>query len=153
MRVSSLLFPSVLVGLTTLTGCASKRPPRPPAAILQTEDKPSKVAPDAGDGAEERPADTIPRVIRRIVAEQKDLVERSLTMATELRDPRGRQRALAEANELAAELQRISAPIDGADSAVLDDTVNKLQLLDTRLVLLHERLRSATDRTTAVLVD
>jgi chromosome segregation ATPase len=100
--------------------------------------------------------DLVPKAVRRIATEQKELVERSHAMAGELRDPHGRARALAEANELALELAQAFARLGSSDeiaSEVLDDAVNKLQLLDTRVTLLYEKLRVATERTTAVLVE
>ena len=107
-----------------------------------------------------RAAAPIPKVVRRLVAEEEDLVERSRAMATELPDPRGRARALADVSELAEELAAIAATMErssiangGVASDILDDVVGKLLLLDTRLALLHERLRTATERTTAVLVE
>ncbi|MDF2693063.1 MAG: hypothetical protein K0S65_1446 [Labilithrix sp.] len=76
-------------------------------------------------------------------------------MAAELPDPGGRARALAEANQLATELARASAPIASGDvdSDALDAAVNALLLIDTRIALLHEKLRTATARTTAVLAE
>jgi hypothetical protein len=96
--------------------------------------------------------------VRRILAEERDLVSRRLALATDLPDPRGRERAVTEANDLARELAEIEAPIGGGadkepDSETLDDVVAKLLRIDTRLALLHEKLRTATNRETAVLVE
>jgi len=80
-------------------------------------------------------------------------------MASGLPDLRGRARAIAEVNALAEELGRVArvmAHANGgspAGSDVLDAVVSELLLLDTRISLQHEKLRTATDRTTAVLVE
>lgn len=136
----------VLVLLASPLACAS-RPPPPPATVEATPEPAAPLAPDAP------PLTGVPRVIQRILAEEKDLVERSVAMANELPDPSGRRRALAEAAELAAELADVEAPLAGADSDRLDDLVGKLVRLDVRIALLHESLRSATNRTTAVAVE
>ena len=77
-------------------------------------------------------------------------------------------RETATATELASELASIAAPLDpdrpsggrlvraaheDADSALLDETVTKLIRLDTRIALLHEALRTATQRTTALVIE
>jgi hypothetical protein len=103
-------------------------------------------------------------VIRRIVAEEKELLDRSRELATELRDPDGRKRALAEVDDLAAELARVEAPITNLerlerggsgspDSDELDAAVRELVRLDSRLTILHTALRTATHRTTATALD
>ncbi len=81
-------------------------------------------------------------------------------MTNELPDPGGRARAQAEVDELDRELARITDALAQASNAdgdgesdVVDAAVSDLLRLDTRLSLLHERLRIATERTTAVLVD
>ena len=108
----------------------------------------------------ERASDAIPKVVRRLLAEETELVAQSRLMAGELPDSRGRERALAEVDELDRELGRIAEPMaratssDGEiDSATLDEVVGALLLLDTRISLLHEKLRTATERTTAVVVE
>ncbi|MBX3222643.1 MAG: hypothetical protein KF795_19140 [Labilithrix sp.] len=151
---SGIVVSCLALGLLLVAGCT---PPRLPAAAVAppapgetpAAEAPSVAAEDGGAPA----MDPVPKVIRRIAAEQKELVEQSQAMASELRDARGRPRALAEANELASELARLSAAVDGADSDTLDALVSQLGLLDTRISLLHEKLRTATDRTTAVLVE
>ena len=72
-------------------------------------------------------------------------------MVSELQDPRGRARAASEADELDRELSILASRVDNADSDNLDDVMNRLQLLDTRIDLFHDKLRAATERSTAVL--
>jgi hypothetical protein len=106
----------------------------------------------------------LPKVVRRLVAEERELTRGNQDMVRELPDPSGRARATAEAEALAAELDAIVASIasgaSGADdeenevdSDALDAAIDKLLLLDTRVTLLHEKLRAATERTTAVVID
>jgi hypothetical protein len=92
-------------------------------------------------------------VVRRILAEEQELVAHSIVLASELPDANGKERALAEAHELDAALAAIEAPIDEADSDALDRSVSQLIQLDTRIALLHEKLRTATNRRTALSPD
>jgi hypothetical protein len=155
--------------LVLVAGCSSRRP-----SVLRA---PSVVSGTSHDGehasgsslpvhdleehdVEQQAPDSVPKVVRRILIEQKDLVARSQAMALELPDPRGRARALAELDELAQDLARIAEVMARAtrgtgaiDSDGLDAVVSDLLLLDTRISLLHEKLRTATERTTAVLVE
>lgn len=127
------------------TGCA---PPKRPAGATARVARPAE-----GSGGAEIEHDGIPRVVRRILAEEKELVARSLALASELPDPHGRERAVAEVNDLARELARIEGPLDGADGQTLDDVVARLLSIDTRVALLHDKLRGAANRTTAILVE
>lgn len=156
MRTSILLrrgaaLPCLVSSLALAAACAAPRPPaRPPSdAVLA----PAPAAPEGAPNGEAPPVDPTPAVIRRIAAEQHDLVASSQSMARELRDTRGRQRALAEAAELAADLGRLVERIDGADSDELDAVVTALARLDTRITLLHEKLLTATDRTRAAVLE
>ena len=95
----------------------------------------------------------VPQVIRRILREERDLVSRSLALAKNLPDPSGRKRALEEASELSDELSNIAEPLESAPSDELDALVHKLLLINTRVALLHEQLRTATNHTTAVAAE
>lgn len=112
-------------------------------------DNPLFLSPESLQGKNE----DIPKVVRRILREEKDLVNRSIIMASDLPDPTGKQRALREANDLKIELNQIEVPLEKANSEELDQIVQKLLLIDTRIALLHESLRTATSHTTAVVVD
>jgi hypothetical protein len=92
-------------------------------------------------------------VIRRLLAEEKELVDHSRALAAELPDPRGRARALAEVGEIANTLAKLEAPLDAQDSAGLDATVDQLIREFTKIALLHESLRTATNRTTALATE
>lgn len=139
-RITLLAF----AGITAiLTGCASVPPPPPP---LPPSDPLLVEPPDA-------PPDTTPRVVRRLVNESRQQLEKNRQMADELQDPRGRERAKAEHNTLEAELTILAARVDNPDSDNLDDVMNRLQLLDTRIDLFHEKLRAATERSTALQKD
>jgi hypothetical protein len=133
---------AVAMALGAGLGCASSAPPLPP---------PPPPPPTPAALLDGPVPGSIPRVVRRIVAEEQDLVERSFALAEELPDSRGRERARREIREVAEELDRIRAPLANAEQ--LDDTVMKLIQLDTRIALLHEALRTATNRTTAVIIE
>jgi len=98
-------------------------------------------------------SDQTPRVVRRLVAEAKEQVAKNRQMVAELPDARGRARANQEASAIEAELDELSTRINDASSDNLDDVMSKLHLLDTRIDILHDRLRAATLRTTAVAKD
>jgi hypothetical protein len=137
--------------LASPLACASVPPP-PPVAV-EPEAPVSPLEPAAPRTDEAAALAGVPHVVQRLVAEQKDLIERSVAMANELPDPSGRRRALAEAKELAAELAAVEAPLARADSDRLDVLVAELIRLETRVTLLHESLRNATNRTTALAVE
>jgi hypothetical protein len=88
-----------------------------------------------------------------LLAEEKELVEHSLTLAAELPDPRGRARALADVSAIADRLMALEAPLASEDSDGLDATVDELIREFTKIALLHEILRTATNRTSALAVD
>src|SRR5262245_50112827 len=98
----------LVLALTAIAGCSSSRPPSHPPS-------PSPVAPTPSGLPQQAAEDPVPRVIRRIAKEQTALVEASRAMTAELTDPDGRERALAEANELAAELAHVSAALGSGD--------------------------------------
>lgn len=154
MRVPHPLVSGIVVACLPLAACAAS----PHARHAATAD-PSKTAASATAVAAIAPSqrlDLVPKVLRRIAREETELVNGSKAMAAELRDPHGRDRATSEANELARELSVLLSLLGTGDevaSDVLDDVANRLQLLDTRVTLLHEKLRIATERTTAVLTE
>jgi len=94
-----------------------------------------------------------PKVVRRLIAESREQVSKNRQMVTELPDARGRDRANEEATSIEGELDLLFARIQDTNSDNLDDVMAKLQLLDTRIDILHERLRAATLRTSAVAKD
>jgi hypothetical protein len=122
--------------LFLIAGCASvpPLPPEPPPP------PPIEVEPQSS-------TDATPHVVRRLIHEAQEQVDKNREMAAELRDARGRVRAQNESNAIEVELNNLAARVDNADSDNLDDVMNRLHLLDTRIDLLHERLRAATDRT------
>lgn len=169
MLVSRRIVSGVLVlgSFALAPGCSAPRPPPrldphehvTPRAASATEMHEETASARAADARDHAPV-AIPKVVRRILVEETELVAQSRTMASDLPDPRGRARALADVDELARELGRVAEPMarsiagDGEiDSDTLDQVVRELLLLDTRISLLHERLRTATERTTAVLVE
>jgi hypothetical protein len=160
----------VLGFLSVITvGCHRAPPTKAPNAVATTAVTPSpppssgaKADDDSDWSADEIPKlektpraanDTVPRVIRRIVAEQKEEVQHLLELASDLSDPRGRARATTEASSLSSELGQITAPINRADSDGLDQVITKLVLLDTRIGILHDALRDATSRGTATVME
>jgi hypothetical protein len=142
---------AVAVLLASPLACASVPPP-PPVAV-EPEAPVSPPSPGRPGADEAAALAGVPRVVQRLLAEEKDLIERSVAMANELPDPSGRRRALAEANALAAELAEVEAPLAGADSDRLDALVAELIRLETRITLLHESLRNAMNRTTALTIE
>ncbi len=70
-------------------------------------------------------------------------------------DERGRARAAREVSALADELRTIEAGLraGSVDSSRLDELVVKLQLLQTRIAILHDALRLASGPPTAVEVE
>lgn len=143
-RLISPLIHSAVFGLATfLAGCETTPPPQVP-----TPDPPGPIVVEPNT-----PPDEIPKVVRRLVAEAREQMAKDSSMVTELRDPRGRARAQDEANELNHELSVLAARIDNPDSDNLDEVMNRLQLLDTRIDIFHEKLRAATERSTAVVKD
>jgi hypothetical protein len=132
--------------MMALVGCSSApptpplapEPPEPQGPILQTP-PPEPADPLGGN-------EDVPRSIRRLVAEQRDEVRSIRLLAGDLRDRRGRARALQEAVELADELSTIESAIvsAGTDSVRLDDVVTRLHLLETKTALIHDALRQAS---------
>lgn len=117
-------------------------PPMPPIAPDPTTSE-NAIAAD-------KPQDSTPHVVRRLVAEAQDQMAKNQQMAAELPDLRGRQRAQAEVDRVAGELSELSARIDNADSDNLDDVMRRLSALNSRIDDLHDQLRVATERTSAV---
>ena len=129
-------------------GCSASRPPPltpdttpEQGPILQTPPEPPGPPADPLAGSED-----VPRSIRRLVSEQRDEVTSIRVLAGDLRDRRGRARALQEASDLADELSAIESAIGsaGTDSVRLDDVVTRLHLLETKTSLIHDALRQAS---------
>ncbi len=159
MRVTAVPI-LALVALVSSAGCGAKpktKAEAPKAAIAPDDGAEKDGAPIAkGDGIHAPPdgrTDPVPRVLRRLVAEQKEDVGRIMALAGALGDPRGRERATSEGRELEVEVAKIEALLVSTDSDTLDDVATNLRRLDTRIALLLEKLRTANDKTTAVLVD
>ena len=136
----------MLLATLSLLACSRSRPPAAISPIAAVE-------PSVGVAAPPPHVDGIPRVIRRILAEEHALVERSAELAQALPDPTGRARAVGEVAALEAELGAIDAPLQDADSARLDVLVTKLVALDTRIALLHESLARSAQSRAAVAID
>lgn len=127
-----------------LLGCAESVPP--PAL-------PPAVAPKVLEAAPEPAHPGVPRVVRRLLQEEKELVTRSAEMARALPDPSGRARAEREVDSVAAELAAIEAPLDDADSPALDELVRRLLLVSTRIDVVYDGLRTASARHSAIAVE
>lgn len=129
------------VASSPATAQASKAPksPTPSAAttISVEELPPSHPTPPPGR------VPGIPVSIRRIVAERKDELRDMITLASVVGDVIGRQRAQTEVATLTQEFSTIELHLDSAESDTLDDTMHKLQALETRIGLLHDALRNA----------
>lgn len=126
MRVVSILA-------FALVGCASVPPPPPP--------------PPPAVAAPEPPG---PVVVRRLLGETRELIAQNQALARELPDPRGRARAQVEADVLAVELAKLEAGYPTEDSAELDALVAALAQVESQASLLHDSLRIATSRISAL---
>ena len=142
MRV--LLLVSIALAASA-TACYETPPPRAPDPI--SENAVGQLPPEPATG------ERAPRVVRRLISESREQVAKNRQMVAELADPRGRDRANAEATDIENELDTLTSRINDTNSDNLDDVMAKLQLLDTRIDILHDRLRAATLRTSAVAKD
>lgn len=141
--IVGLLGVIVMMGVV---GCATVNtppplppdPPDPQGPILQTP--PAEPADPLGGNED------VPRSIRRLVSEQRDEVQSIRLLAADLRDRRGRARALSEAADIAEELSAIESAIRvaGTDSERLDEVVVRLHRLETKTSLIHDALRQAS---------
>jgi hypothetical protein len=118
-----------------LAGCSSTLPPPPP--VPPPPPPPSQIEKPA-------PPDGIPRVVKRILGEERELADRCSGLARGLPDANGRRRAEREVDALRAELDTIR--IDTADPDALDAAVLRMVELDRKLALLHETLATAASR-------
>ena len=128
--------------MMALVGCSSapRTPPLAPDPLPeQGPIEPVEVEPLGGN-------EDVPRSIRRLVSEQRTEVQSIRLLAGDLRDRRGRARALQEATDLADELSAIESAVvsAGTDSVRLDDVVTRLHLLETKTSLIHDALRQAS---------
>jgi hypothetical protein len=117
-----------------LAGCASSHPPPPPPPALAPLPPPEKAADPDG----------IPNVVKRILAEERELADRCAELARGLPDPSGRRRAEREVEGLRSELEAIR--IESPDTDELDAVVAQIVQLDRKLALLHEALTIAASR-------
>jgi hypothetical protein len=147
-RSSLFVLLSVLI-LSALgaAGCLENLPPVPPPP------PPPFPPPGTAVVVADPGPDAVPHVIRRVLGEERELIVRSQALAEELSDPTGRARAHGELDAMSDELERFSTGLDQADSDRLDAIARRLGELETRIALVHEALRTATSRTTAVEID
>jgi hypothetical protein len=126
----------LLVVLAFFPGCSP--PDRPPLAPDPVDDAQPVLLDDG------RP-DPIPRSIRRLLSEQRETMADIESLVPVIGDSRGRARAAALADQLAAELSRISSRIEATngESDRLDETFEDLRRLSQRISLFHESLRTA----------
>jgi len=136
---------SVLVGfvgllaLTGLVGGCASEPLRPPPAPIATSPEDFPIVREADPRVE----NDVPRSIRRIVAEERVKLADVIRLTSIVDDASGRSRARSAAFELHAELRDIESALDTADSDRLDDLVERLHRLSTRVSLLHDALEAA----------
>jgi hypothetical protein len=122
-RVMPLLF--------VLAGCAS-RPPPPPIAVV-----PAPQAPPPPHREE------IPIAIQKLVAAQRTEIRDMNALAQVVGDRTGRVRAQRDVDSLATEFTAIESTITTSESERLDAAVAKLLALDSKIELLHDKLRAA----------
>lgn len=145
---------SGLVLLTAMVaGCGASRAPSSPVTASAAKGGLGPAAVATTISVEELPPSHptpppgrvpgIPVSIRRIVAERKDELRDMVSLASVVGDVTGRQRAQAEVATLTQEFSTIELHLDSAESETLDDTMNRLQALETRIGVLHDALRSA----------
>jgi hypothetical protein len=150
-----LAIAPVLV-LVLLAGCSSPRPaPREPSGAAAIAPSEFASLPIASEAAIARERDQLPLSIKRLVSEQQSEMKDVIGLAGPVGDERGRARAAREVSVLADELRSIEAGLrtGSVDSNRLDEIVVKLQLLQTRIALLHDALRVASGPATAVQID
>jgi len=145
---------SGLVLLTAMVaGCGASRAPSSPVTASAVKGGLGPAAVATTISVEELPPSHptpppgrvpgIPVSIRRIVAERKDELRDMVSLASVVGDVTGRQRAQAEVATLTQEFSTIELHLDSAESETLDDTMNRLRALETRIGVLHDALRSA----------
>jgi hypothetical protein len=127
----------VFVGLSA--GCAAR--PRPPAPVLKVE--PAAVARATNAPAPPGRLEEVPIGIRKLVASQKTELADMNALAQVVGDHTGRLRAQRDVDTLATEFTQIESGLVSTDSAQLDDTVAKLLRLDSKIEILHDKLRAA----------
>ncbi len=134
MRTSTL----VLLATMFLTGCPAEPPPIAPEPPMPPDNGP--VVLDDG-----RP-DPVPRSIRRLLAEEHQQMIDIRSLLGVIGDARGRARAEAQADELAAQRARGERAVDstGGASDGLDATVDEIRRLHPRISLLHDALTTAS---------
>lgn len=119
--------------LLVLTSCAGRpRAPLPP--------KPEPIA-VAATPPPDRPE--IPIAIRKLVATQKNEIADMNALAQVVGDRTGRLRAQRDVDTIATEFTAIESTITSSESERLDDAVAKLLALDSKIELLHDKLRAA----------
>ena len=137
---------NALLALVVLTGCSpAHRVSGPIVAVAPPA--PFAIDPPA------RPA--TPLSISRLLGESQREMSDMGTLTKPLSDPRGQARAMAEVNALADELRDVETALreSQADSGRLDAIATQLQLLQTRIAIVHDRLRVASLPSTAVESD
>ncbi len=136
-----VLTTGLVLVLTLTAGCAARTaaptPAKTASSVVLEEIPASSETPPEGR------APGIPVSIRRIVAEQKSELSDMSVLAKVVGDAPGRARAQAEVATLTSEFDSIELHLDSADSDRLDETVHKLHVLESKITLLHEALRSA----------
>ena len=139
-----------LFALVVLAGCSPAQRVSGPIAAVTPDAVPD--APFAGSPPA-KPA--TPLSINRLLSESQSEMSDMGTLTKPLADPRGQARAVAEVNALADELRGVEAALreSDADSERLDAIANQLLLLQTRIAILHDRLRVASLPSTAVQND
>jgi hypothetical protein len=155
--------------LMVLAGCSSARSRSAPAAIAPSA-APSPVATEKPKDSASAPLnfavdppshdggrDPVPLSIKRLLSEEQTEIHDVLVLAAPIGDARGKARAETEVNALVDELRAIEASLRApgarSDSARLDEIVTKLQLLATRIGILHDALRVAAGPTSAVEIE
>ncbi|HEY8077046.1 MAG TPA: hypothetical protein VIF62_23125 [Labilithrix sp.] len=134
MRTS--IFAVLALAAAFLTGCPESPPPITP-------DAPPDNGPVVLDDG--RP-DPVPRSIRRLLAEEHRQMIDIRSLLDVIGDARGRARAVAQAEDLDAQLASVERAVDatGGDSDSLDATFDEIRRLHTRISLLHDALTTAS---------
>lgn len=135
-----------VIVMMSVVGCSSAPPPAPLAPEPPDTQGPILQTPPAEPADPLAGNEDVPRSIRRLVSEQRDEVQSIRVLAGDIRDRRGRARAMQEAVDLAEELSEIEAAIlsAGTDSVRLDEVVTRLHQLETKTALIHDALRQAS---------
>ena len=144
-----LLVPGALL---LVAGCSPAQARARPVVAIGSA---APVVPDPPFAGAPVAKPSTPLSLNRLLTESQSEMNDMTVLTKPLRDPKGQARAAAEVDTLADELRGVEQALreSNADSERLDAIATQLQALQTRIALLHDRLRVAALPSTAVQND